>query len=109
MAAIVFASDILRHTCVSNQWQEVTIPDRCRVFTVNNESATDNALVAYATTNGDAGAIHANDEYVTVPPLATRIFQLGSGGPSRAYAPALMYVGANPANTPQLALEVQRA
>lgn len=110
MAAIAFTTGdrFLRHAALANQWQEVTMPGDLRVFTVYNESSTDNALVAEITVAGDGGAINVADNYVTIPPLASLRLELHHGGASREGVPSVMFVGAAAANTPQLALENSR-
>ncbi len=65
-----------------NTWTELTCPDWARTVVVSNEGTVD-VLIAYSTTNGDAGAVHANDNYVTVGAGYAREMRLSSGGRSR--------------------------
>lgn len=109
--AISFPSggNIKRAAAIANTWTRVDLPAFARYFTVNNEDASNAAIFAYSTANGDGGGISPLDEYVTVPAGASRRVSLGQGSTSRASVPTEVYVGDNGGNTPQLALEVERA
>jgi hypothetical protein len=61
-AVIGQTHDILRYTAATT-WALVNIPPWASTITIMPEVA---AYVGFETTNGDGGAVHANDQYVTV-------------------------------------------
>lgn len=102
-------SDPIKRATLSaaSTWVEVNIPDKVRTLTINNESSADAVYFAWATVNGDAGAIDAADNYVTIPAGDGRQITLGQGGRSRAGVPATVFVGRGSGASTIIALEAE--
>lgn len=109
MAVSFTAGDpIKEHQTTADQWDEITLPAGTRVFTVNNEDAADEAIVAFVTVDGGGNAINAADNFVKVPANGQRIFDFSLGkGRDRQGVPTSMFVGAEAANSPLTKLEAQ--
>lgn len=108
MAITFDTNDPIKRATLSSAstWVEVNIPGNARTFTVNNESAAD-VYFAWLTANGDAGAVDAADNYVTVPAGAGRQIKLGQNGRSRAGVPASVFVGRGAGAAADIALEAE--
>lgn len=108
MAITFDANDPIKRATLSaaSTWVEVNMPDKVRTFTVNNESSAD-VFFAWLATNGDAGAIDAADNYVTIPAGASRQITLGQGGRSRSGVPATVFVGRGAGASADIALEAE--